>query len=212
MQRMKYFGIAVAALMMTISASASTLTVNCSAEGGNGANTISTTALTCAQITNAQLAGNTLESVTIVLEDSFSQGNTGTNVFDFNYSNIDPDVQLALGTSPNTCVTSGTGSSTTCEDIITGTIIGGNEYQLGNVIASDLAAYVGSGVITVADVSANPDGSAPGSSLTGSGQLGSTAFVTYTFTNGTPEPGSMILLGAGLLAVGAIGRKKLIRK
>ncbi len=34
----------------------------------------------------------------------------------------------------------------------------------------------------------------------------------FQSTSGTPEPGSMILLGSGLLAAGLIGRKKLVRK
>jgi hypothetical protein len=33
-----------------------------------------------------------------------------------------------------------------------------------------------------------------------------------TVSTGSPEPGSMILLGSGLLAAGLIGRKKLVRK
>jgi PEP-CTERM motif len=213
---MKYFGLAAAALMMTIGASASSITVSCSVAGANGANSFATAALSCAQLTTAELGSNTLNSVTIQLEDSFDQG-TGaqTNIFDFNYTAIDPDVALGLGTPPNTCITVGTGVATSCQDTVSGTIIGGTEYQLGNVITTDLAAYVGAGNFTVANVSANPDSTAPGSSLTASGQLGSTAFVTYTYSTpsgSAPEPGSMMLLGSGLLAAGLIGRKTLARK
>jgi len=215
--KMKYFGLGVAALMMTISASASSVSFTCSSvAGANGATSFAATALTCGQLTAAELGGNVLNSVTIDLEDSFSQGTPAqTNIFDFNYTALDPDVTLLNGSLPNTCVTIGSGVSTACEDIVTGSIVGGTFYQLGNIITTDLAAYVGSGVFTVGDVSANVDSSAAGSSLLASGQLGSTAFITYTYsapTTGAPEPGSMMLLGSGLLAAGLIGRKKFVRK
>jgi len=213
---MKYFGLAAAALMMTIGASAGTVTVSCSVAGANGANNFATAALSCAQLTAAQLGANTLNSVVIQLEDSFSQGTPAqTNIFDFNYTALDPDVKLLNAALPNTCIAAGSGSATSCEDIVTGTVIGGTIYQLGNVITTDLAAYVGSSTIAVASVSANADASAPASSLTASGQLGSTAFVTYNYSTpstSAPEPGSMMLLGGGLLTAGLVGRKKFARK
>jgi len=214
---MKYFGLAAAALMMTISASAATITVTCSVAGTNGANNFASAALNCAQLTAVQLGGNTLNSVEIQISDSFNQGNPATNpnIFDFNYTAIDPDVKLLNSGLPNTCLTSGTGSASTCEDIISGQITGGTFYQLGNLITTNLAAYVGSGTFAVADVGVSVDASAPNSSLTASGQLGSTAFVTYSFsapTTGAPEPGSMMLLGSGLLVAGLIGRKKFVNK
>jgi hypothetical protein len=214
---MKFLGLGAAALMMTISASASSVTFTCSsATGVNGANSFAATALTCNQLTAAALGSDILNSVTIQLEDSFNQGTPSqTNIFDFNYTSIDPDVTLLNAALPNTCVAVGSGSSTTCEDIVTGSVTGGTFYQLGNVITTDLAFYVGSGSFTVADVSGNPDAAALGSGVTASGSLGSTAFITYTYSapsTGAPEPGSMMLLGSGLLAAGLIGRKKLARK
>jgi PEP-CTERM motif len=212
---MKFLGLGAAALMITISASASSVQVSCSVAGANGANSFAATPLNCAQLTAVQLGSNVLDSVTIQLEDSWNGGAPQTNVFDFNYSLIDPDVALANSALPNTCVTAGAGSSTSCEDVVTGNFIGGTFYQLGNIITTDLAFYVGSGNFTIADVSANVDSSVPTSSLTGAGQLGSLALVTYTYsapTTGAPEPGSMMLLGSGLLVAGLIGRKKFVRK
>jgi hypothetical protein len=218
---MKFLGLGAAALMMTISASASSVTFTCSGvTGAPGANSFASQALTCGQLTAAELGSNILNSVTINLEDSYGNGTPAqTNIFDFNYTSIDPDVFLfnsASGPPPNnTCVTNGVGSSSTCSDSIVGTVVGGQFYQLGNVITTDLGAYVGSGIFTVADVSANVDPSAPGSSLSNSGTLDSSAFITYTYsapTTGAPEPGSMMLLGSGLLVAGLIGRKKLARK
>ncbi len=222
---MKFLGLGAAALMMTISASASSVTFTCSsATSVNGATSFSSTALSCEQLTAAELGSNILNSVEIQIEDGFSNGTPGpaNNIFDFNYTSIDPDVTLLNAALPNTCLTTGTGASSTCEDIVAGDtpqpnpgLSGTNIYQLGNIITTNLAAYVGSSSFTVADVSAGVDSSAPGSSLLASGQLGSTAFVTYTYSapvTGAPEPGSIMLLGSGLLTAGLIGRKKFARK
>jgi hypothetical protein len=219
---MKYFGLGVAALVMTIGASASTLNVNCSVVGTNGATSFSGTALVCDQITAGELGGATLNSVSISISDSFNQGIPNqTNTFDFNYSAIDPDIQLNSSSATTSCAVTGVGTGATCQDIVTGTAgsptfdtSGGNFFAFGNVITTDLGAYMGSGVFDIATVEANIDAGAPGSALSGSGQLGATAFVTfnYSFPASTPEPGSMILLGSGLLAAGLIGRKKLVRK
>jgi len=188
-----------------------------SVAGANQAPSFGTTLLTCDQF-NALPVGDTLVSVTITLEDSFSQGNpnTATNIFDFNYTSIDPDVVLPLGTAPNSCITGTGASSNSCLDVVSGNGSGGgNPFQLGNTITAFTQNYVGSGTFNVADVAASVDASNPSSSLTFSGQLGTTAFVTFTYqtpTGSAPEPGSMMLLGSGLLAAGLIGRKKLVRK
>jgi hypothetical protein len=212
---MKFLGLGAAALIMTISASASSIQVTCSVAGANGANSFALTTLACAQLSAATLGSNILDSVTIDVDDSWNGGLHQVNIFDFNYSSIDPDVTLLNGPLPTTCIAVGTGASTTCEDVVTGSDVGSTFFQLGNIITSDLAAYIGSGVFTVANVSANIDSSAPSSTLTGAGQLGSFAQVTYTYSapeTGTPEPGSMMLLGGGLLMAGLIGRKKFARK
>ncbi|HVO98835.1 MAG TPA: PEP-CTERM sorting domain-containing protein [Bryobacteraceae bacterium] len=212
---MKYLGLAAIALAMTATASADTFTETCtSASGALGATSFSATLLTCAQF-SALPSGYTLLSVTINLEDSFNQGvPTQTNGFDFIYTNVDPDVNLQNGPFPtNSCITVGTGSSSTCEDQVTGTIGGGDYYQLGNVITTNLAAYLGSGNFNVADVAGSIDNSInPNSALQASGSLAATAFATFTYANlSAPEPGSMMLLGSGLVAFALIGRK-LVRK
>ena len=187
-----------------------------SAAGANGASSFGSTVLTCNQF-NALPLGDTLLSVTITLEDSFSQGNlnTATNIFDFTYSGIDPDVALPLGTAPNTCVAGSGALSNACLDVVSGIAGGSAVYQLGDVITTFTENYLGAGTFVVATVSGSPDSANLSSSLTSSGQLGTTAFVTFTYqtpTGSAPEPGSMMLLGGGLVAAGLIGRKKLVRK
>lgn len=185
-----------------------------SVAGVNQATSFEATVLTCDQF-NALPAGDTLVSVTITLEDSFNQGTPGTNAFDFNYTGIDPDINLPLGTAPNSCVSGAGASSSTCLDVVSGDGGGSSIYQLGNVITTFTENYVGAGTFVVGTVSAGIDSSEPSSSLTASGGLGTTAFVTFTYqtpAGSTPEPGSMFLLGSGLLAAGVLGRKKLVRK
>lgn len=213
---MKYLGFAALALAMTVTASADTFSETCtSANGGNGGTSFSATLLTCAQF-SALPVGDTLVSVTINLEDSFNQGLPAqTNGFDFIYTNVDPDVTLLNGTFPtNSCITTGTGSSSTCEDQVTGVVTGGVYYQLGNLITTNLLSYLGTGNFDVADVAGQIDSTInPSSGLQASGQLGSTAFATFTYfpTSSIPEPGSMLLMGGGLVAFALVGRK-LVRR
>lgn len=196
-----------------------------SASGANGASSFGTTVLTCNQF-NALPVGDTLVSVTLTLEDSFNQGNPTTgspvdNTFDFTYTSLDPDIVLPLGSAPNTCVAGSGALSNSCLDVVAGDISGGALYQLGLPISVFTAeTYVGSGTFTVGSVSGSVDAVNPLSSLLGGasgGSLNSTVLVTFTYstptiTGSAPEPGSMMLLGGGLLAAGVIGRKKLVRK
>lgn len=215
---MKYLSLAAAALVMTIGASASSFNETCSSvAGGNGATSFAPGQLTCNQF-SALPGGNILVSVTLQLSDSFNQGVPGqTNGFDFSYTNINPDVTLLNASFPtNSCVTTGIGIATTCEDQVTGNIANGNFYQLGNLITTNLPNYLGSGIFNVAVVSGSIDNSINSfSALNASGQLGSTAFAVFTYTpqsSNTPEPASTLLIGGGLLAFSLIGRKKFARK
>jgi PEP-CTERM motif-containing protein len=210
---MKYFGLAAVALMMTIGASAGTLTEVCNSVVSSNGGTSASGALTCPQITSAQLGGATLNSVAILEEDTFNGGNPGTaQGFNFSYSGITPDLTLTPGSAPNTCLGPTTaGSSATCLNQISGITIGGGAYNFANTITSDLGAYQGSSTFTFASVSIAINPADSQTTLLSSGQVGATPFVTFTYTvtSGTPEPGSMMLLGSGLLAAGLIGRKKL---
>jgi len=198
-------------------ASASSLFIVCSNPGAvsvNGANTFASTPLFCPQFSTLP-AGDSLYSVTIKIEDSFNQANpfATSNSFTFTYTSIDADLHLANGALPNTCVTSGVGASTTCVDTITGsggTLIAlGEFYQLGNVITSNLAAYIGGGTFQVGMVAGAPGAS--GGSVLGTGDIAATAFVTYTYLPnavGSPEPMTMMLVGGGLLGLGLLVSKR----
>jgi hypothetical protein len=193
-----------------------------SVAGANGASSFGTSVLTCDQF-SALPGGDTLVSVTIMLEDSFNQGNPSTgsptpNAFDFTYTSLDPDIVLPLGTSPNTCVAGAGALSNTCLDVVSGDISGGALYQVGETITTFTEDYLGSGTFVVGSVSGSVDSSNLASSLLGGasgGSLNSTALVVFTYqtpSGSAPEPGSMMLLGGGLLAAGLIGRKKLVRQ
>lgn len=190
-----------------------------SANGANGATSFSATELVCGQF-NSLPGGDTLTGVNVFISDSFNQGVPGdTNIFDFTYTSIDPDILGTVGTAPNSCITlTGATSLGACLDTVSPSansfgVSGSAFYQLGEAITVFTAeTYVGAGTFNVASVSALGEA---GSALNSSGQLGSTAFVTFTYstpTTGTPEPGSMMLLGSGLLAAGLIGRKKFAAK
>jgi len=207
----------VALALVSGVASASTLFIVCdnpAAISIEGTSTFAATSLMCPDFGTLP-AGDHLVSVTLNLEDSFDEGNTNaaSNSFTFTYSAIDPDVDLLNGSLPNTCITSGVGASTTCVDTITGsggTLIAlGEFYQLGNVITSNLAAYIGGGTFQVGMVAGAPGAS--GGSVLGTGDIAATAFVTYTYLPnavGSPEPMTMMLVGGGLLGLGLLVSKR----
>ncbi len=112
---MKYFGLAAAALMMTISASAGTLSGTCSVTPPNtstGATNNGPGAISCTQFTAAQLVGDTSETISITAFDSFSQGPASSITYTFSYSGLQPDMDFLLGTPPNTCISAGAGAFT----------------------------------------------------------------------------------------------------
>ena len=210
----KVFLLFVVLAVFSVVASANQMVVLCTnptavtSEGATSFGGSGMVQLVCPQFSTLPL-GDTLVAVTISLADSFSQGVLpGPNTFDFSYTNVDADVFLANGAPPNTCITSGVGASVSCMDVITGNLTGGSTlgYQLGNVITTDLAAYLGSGTFNVAKVSVAPDAS--GGALYPTGTLGTTVFVTYTYVPPVPEPATLVLFGGGLLVLGGLARKR----
>ncbi|MGA2194150.1 MAG: PEP-CTERM sorting domain-containing protein [Bryobacteraceae bacterium] len=211
----------VAFVLVSGVASADSLFLQCinpSAVSANGTVNFGPSVESCPQIAAGTLSllGDYLYSVTIDIEDSFNQGNpqAATNQFTFSYTALDPDIDLLNGAAPNTCITSGHGAATTCVDTITGTAALGTNlalgvyYQLGNVITSDLMAYVGAGTFVVGSVTGAPG--PLGGTVLSTGQISSNVFVTYTYypNSFTPEPMTMLLVGGGLLGVGLLASKR----
>jgi hypothetical protein len=211
---MKYFGLAAAALMMTISASAGTINGTCSVSPANtntGATNNGPGTITCSQFTAASLSGDTSFSIAITAFDSFSQGPASSITYTFTYAGLQADMDFLMAAPPNTCVSAGGGASNSCTDAVTGTISANSGvYQLGNSIAgtdADFAGvYEGAGTWTVGTVSG---AQTAGVAVTTGFSAGASIFETLTYSTAAPEPGSMMLLGGGLLAAGLIGRKKL---
>jgi hypothetical protein len=211
---MKYFGLAAAALMMTIGASAGTITEVCSgATSAPGSAVITPTTLNCGLFA-ALTGGNTAVSLQIEAADSYNNGVLGqTNTFEFDYSSILAAIDGPVGPTPNTCVVTSNNSASlgSCVDQISGSGLtgnsGANPYNFGNAITANLGNYFGVGTFNVAAVTSALDGGG----LLSSGTVADQLFAVLTYAppqTGTPEPGSMMLLGSGLLAAGLLGRKK----
>jgi hypothetical protein len=200
---MKYFGLAALALAMSVGASASTVVVNCSPTISQSV-TFTPSAypqITCAAFNT--LGGTlTLTGESVAYESDFSSGATGNNsqttTFNFSGGGLSNDSVTTTGTG--TFSTSGSDTlSLSTQTSVNGAALFGPEY------VQALTSGVGS-AFTV-----------NGTTVMGAGNaLGITGIVqevfTYTATQTTaPEPGSMMLLGSGLVAFALAGRK-LVRK
>jgi hypothetical protein len=199
---MKYFGLAAAALMLTVSASAATVvSVTCGSfsfagTGGSG----SWVCPTLSSLDN----GGTVTSEEIIYGSDYSNGLSNTmqvqTVFTFS------------GSTP-----------TNAADTLTST--GGTNSS--QATSADLAAFQAlnlgppptpAGYIDIYSAFANAITVGFNNTYVSGGSLGTTGFAQLVFTynpavqTSAPEPGSMMLLGSGLLAAGLIGRKKFARK
>ena len=214
---MKYFGLAAAALVMTMAASAATVSVTCTAvNSAAGSAVITPTTLVCPDFFAGGLpAGDTALSIQVVAGDSFDGGTFGqTNIFDVNYSSINAAITGLPGSLPNSCV-AGSGTGNTCTAEISGTTsgnTGSSTFNFGNAITTGLAGFIGSGTFNVASVTSAVDAGSATPALTGTGDVTAQLFATLTYSTAAPEPGSMMLLASGLLGVGLIGRKKFAAK
>jgi hypothetical protein len=208
---MKYFGLAALALVMTASAFGSQINAFCNPTGtfaGGGGPAI---VETCGSFTS--LGGGTIG--TGVGQDTI----TGVEIWfvaDFEGGFANSNTVSVLWGAPsggnfappavNPCIVSGGGNSNanTCGIYSTNINAPGTTETASGLTGAALQTFAGT-TFTTSVSSTVTSGSVQSS-------IGDT-IVEYDYTvnqstGSAPEPGSMILLGSGLLAAGLIGRKK----
>lgn len=198
---MKYFAIAAAALVMTVSASATTVTAFCQSFTNNSGSSQAGN-LTCPTFGSLD-GGGTVTGATLIYLADYSNGLTSsvTEVTQFTFSGG------TLTNTSDTVTTTGTSSSNSY------TSADGVTYEpFGFLTATSQSGFydaISSTSNGTQIVAAYTNTITTGSVVAGTGYT--ELVLTYT-PNSTPEPGSLMLLGSGLLAAGLIGRKKLINR
>jgi hypothetical protein len=174
----------------------------CTNFGGTYANGAGSLTDSCSGFSQA---GTTLNSVEIWYVSDFQFGGSPTNTVNIVFT---PSNSLDTWTpSSTTCTISGAGTANTdtC-GFYSGTLTSPGTTEV-SANGAGIAALAASG-FTVNAISSVTAGSVSNSS--------SGVIVEYDYTTNAgsaPEPGSMILLGSGLVAAGLLGRKKLfVRK
>jgi hypothetical protein len=210
---MKFFGLTAVALTFSVGAFASTILIPCGgataptgnlsggwseSNGSNGYAASGTQPTTgsevCPAFSTASLAGSTITAEQLVVQSDYTGGSLGiTNSISNSYS-YTPYATLITDIMTATSAP-GTGPSENYTDNI-GTLYNGNSYFADPTF--------GTGTFAAFSVGYNPTVTA-GTVQGVSGQL----YELITYQSSAPEPGSMMLLGGGLLAAGLIGRKKL---
>jgi hypothetical protein len=214
---MKYFGLAAAALVMSISAFAGTEVITCPGDSasaglgnsfavGNVPGLVGVTS-TCPTF-SALPAGDTFVSLTIVLQTDYSGGTGGTlNTTQTTFSGSLADVLQATSAGSAT----GTGPAFAYTDTAScgAAPCSPNEPSFGSNYFGTVDAAINGGNYVGAVISETyTTAVTAGSVQAASDQV----FIVLNYSTSAPEPGSLMLLGGGLLAAGLIGRKKLVRK
>ena len=204
---MKFFSLAALGVLMTISAGATTVIVDCGSSNGGWSFSAGGGDFTSASPANsgsevcpaysALPAGETFDSLQIIVQTDYSGGTPGqANAIETTYSSLAAAFTADILTSqgPNggsTTYTSNDGASTYAPY--------GPSYFIENTTMTSYPT-------TAFDVQYSAVVT-EGSVQTESGQV----YELITYSTTAPEPGSMMLLGSGLLAFAFFGRK-LVRK
>lgn len=207
---MKFLILSAAAMAMAISASGTILQEACSPfaasepSGYFGVGVVTSGTSTCGAFSPLS-AGDTFISVSLVLQADYTGGGSVTNATATTWGPVVlADTINVSGTGVSTswldyasCGNSSSNVTCTPNDPGQGTnyfetvLTGINSTNYMNVITEAYSVSVTSGQVQGV-----------------SGQV----FAILDYSTPAPEPGSMILLGGGLLVAGLIGRKKLVSK
>ncbi len=198
---MKYFGIAALALAMSVGASASTFTALCGVFANSatpqgtfftpGSGVVASGSVTCG--VQSLPAFSTFVSEAVILQTDYTGGLQGS-------ANGIQTVYSGSLISTDTLSSSGVGGSTVYADSFSNLYPGfvPAYYWVDSSTATNTAPFTVSYSTTVT-----------------SGQVQGVSGQVYeliTYNSAVPEPGSMMLLGGGLIAVSLISRKKFARK
>lgn len=207
---MKYFGLAVLALVMTASAFANQISAFCSPTetfsggiGGPIAETCGSFSTLGGGTIGGAVGDDTITGVEIWFVADYQGGFGTSNSVDVGWGA--PSAGNFGTPAVNPCVVTGASNSSTnsCGYYSTDILAPGTTDVASTLTGAALQTFAGLSFTTAVSSTVN-FGSVQSS-------LGDT-IVEYDYTvnqeTGTPEPTSMVLLGGGLLAVGLIGRKK----
>jgi len=190
----------IGTLFLAAFAGATSITpVECTVNGNNGgyspaagANT-GAAAFSCGGFTAP--AGDYIDSVTVEVFNSFTGGAAGGNSFTFTWSN-------GISAFANTDTASGGIASTLYTGTPTNPI---SQFSSETNLLDSI-----SGTSTTAFAGFTENVAIAGGTLDTNGHLFADAFVTYDYlaSTTTPEPGTLAMIGSGLLGFGILLRKR----
>ena len=187
---------AFAAIASSSAAMATTLTVNCSPFPTQFTGSTGTSSVTCASFASQGISGvQSLDSVAVTLYADYTFGSTGSNDIRLSFNLAAPAGVTWANANPVIDVTGGFNSSGYSPSV----------PLLDNATSGvSLAAFANPFNITVNSSVIS------GGAATSSG--GAQITYNYTLISSVPEPTGMALLGSGLVAIGLLGRRRVVRQ